>query len=248
MNQTASLGTNRTGIAIAPERIQEMLNGMDEFLPTSRGSEQNIAQLRVAYANQVGPLGSVPPPRGVKNTLQTAMKAVTGGQPTLLIDKLGERLAFERSGVRLYEALISKHAAFGSFSGGPSFENLNDHLEEEYAHFIMLKGAIERLGGDPTAVTPSADIQATASQGINMLLVDPHVTLLQSLEAMLTAELTDNECWNALSQLAVMAGEEELAQQCLRAYATEQAHLEKVRAWVAAGQGRENQTDGAKEI
>ena len=36
------------------------------------------------------------------------------------MDKIGERLAFERTGTRLYEALVSKHEAFGSFPGGPS--------------------------------------------------------------------------------------------------------------------------------
>ena len=42
-----------------------------------------------------------------------------GGQPTLLMDKLGERLAFEHAGARLYEALLSKHRAYGSFDGRP---------------------------------------------------------------------------------------------------------------------------------
>jgi len=238
MNQTAPLGTNRTGTALAPERLREMLNGMEEFLPPAASNAQNIALLRVDYAGEVGPTGSVPPPSGIVSTLQTAVKAVAGGQPTLFIDKLGARMGFERSGVRLYEALISKHQAFGSFSGGPSPEDLIDILREEYAHFMMLKEVIERLGGDPTAVTPSADLESVLSQGPAMLLTDPHVTLLQSLEATLVVELTDNECWNALSQLAAITGEDQLAQQFTAAYQTEQEHLQKVRGWVAAGQGR----------
>ena len=48
-----------------------------------------------------------------------ALQALKGGPPTQFLDKLGERLAFERTGVRLYEALISKHEALGSFAGGP---------------------------------------------------------------------------------------------------------------------------------
>lgn len=238
MSQTVSVGTNRTGTAIAPERLREMLNGMDEFRPPAAIDAENIARLRVEYANEVGPLGSVPPPNGIASTLQTAIKAITGGQPTVFIDKLGARLGFERAGVRLYEALISKHHAFGSFTGGPSQGDLLGILRDEYAHFLMLKKVIEQVGGDPTAVTPSADLEGVLSHGPAMLLTDPHVTLLQSLEATLVVELTDNECWNALSQLATIAGEDQLAQQFTGAYQTEQEHLRKVRSWVAAGQGR----------
>jgi len=62
--------------------------------------------------------------------------------------------------------------------------------------------------------------------------------LLQSLEAILLAELADNECWETLTGLARLAGQEELAEQCEEALVTEQEHLEKVRSWLAAGQGR----------
>jgi hypothetical protein len=50
MNQTATLGTNRTGMTAAPERSQEMLAGMEEFPPTAQGSAHEIAQVRIAYA------------------------------------------------------------------------------------------------------------------------------------------------------------------------------------------------------
>ena len=69
----------------------------------------------------------------------------------------------------------------------------------------MLQAAIEQLGGDPTAVTPSANLQATAAHGIQKVVVDPRTTLLQ-LEAALVAELTDNACWEALIELAQEAG------------------------------------------
>jgi len=154
------------------------------------------------------------------------------------MDKLGERLAFERTGTRLYEALISKHDAFGSFAGGPSKADLEHICEEEYRHFTMLQAAVEQLGGDPTAVTPAANLSATASQGIPKVIVDPRTTLLQSLEAVLIAELSDNACWETLVELAQQAGENGLGQQFEHAYATEQEHLVKVRTWLAAGQGR----------
>src|SRR5687768_8297078 len=123
------------------------------------------------------------------------------------MDKLGERLAFERTGTRLYEALVSKHEAFGSFPGGPSRDDLEHIRHEEFQHFTLLQSVITQYGGDPTAVTPSADLHATAAHGIQMVLVDPRTTLLQSLEAMLLAELADNACWETLIALAQRAGE-----------------------------------------
>ena len=37
--------------------------------------------------------------------LKTALNKLVGVSPEVLIDKLGERLAFERTGTRLYDAL-----------------------------------------------------------------------------------------------------------------------------------------------
>ena len=165
MDQNATLGKNRTGIAAAPQRAEEMRTGMDEFPPTSQGSAQDIANVRIAYAKEAEPMGSVPLPATWTATAHTAVKALKGEQPILFLDKLGERLAFERTGTRLYEALVSKYDAFGSFSGGPSRDDLEQIRQEEYGHFVLLQSAIEQLGGDPTTVTPSANLQATVAHG-----------------------------------------------------------------------------------
>jgi rubrerythrin len=238
MNQRSTLGTNRTGSAAAPQRAEEMLAGMEEFPPSSQGSAEDVAQVRVAYAREAEPLSSVPLPADLKGNGKSTAKAATGEQLLLLVDKLGERLAFERTGTRLYEALVSKHEAFGSFTGGPSRGDLEHVREEEYRHSTMLQSVIEQLGGDPTTVTPSANLQATAAHGIQKVVVDPRTTLLQSLEAALVAELTDNACWEALIELAQGAGEDALVQPFQEALKNEQDHLDKVQAWVAAGQGR----------
>jgi rubrerythrin len=238
MNQQATSGTNRTGMAAAPQRIQEMLAGMEEFPPSSQGSAEDLAQVRIAYAQAAEPLGSVPLPADLKGKETSAAKAANGAPPLLLTDKLGERLAFERTGTRLYEALVSKHEAFGSFAGGPSREDLEHIRQEEFQHCTLLQSVITQLGGDPTSVTPSADLHATASHGIQMVIVDPRTTLLQSLEAILIAELADNACWEALIALAQQAGEEALVEPFEHALTAEQEHLQKVQAWLAAGQGR----------
>jgi hypothetical protein len=233
-----TLKINVTGASAAPDRSKEMIAGMEEFPPTSQGSSEDSGKLRVVYAKEAEPVGSLPPPAGIKGKLKNVKKAVTGAEPNLLMDKLGERLAFERSGTRLYEALITKHEAYGSFSGGPKKGDLEHILSEEHEHFMMLSEAIATLGGDPTAVTPSANVHATLSSGIVKVIADPRTDLVQSLEAILVAELADNDCWEALSELTQNAGEEELADQFMAAAATEAEHLEKVRNWLAAAQGR----------
>jgi hemerythrin superfamily protein len=61
---------------------------------------------------------------------------------------------------------------------------------------------------------------------------DPRTTIAQSLQALLTAELADNDGWQMLGELATQLGLEELEQQCRSAFEKEQEHLEKVRRWL----------------
>jgi rubrerythrin len=239
--QTATLGLNRTGIATSREAAERMIEGTNEFLPDSSGDESEIAQVRELFAKEAEPLGSVPPPTDVAGMVKTAVKGLKGARPTQFIDKLGERLAFERSGTRLYEALISKHAAFGSFTGGPSREDLERIMREEHEHFRLLSDVVTRMGGDPTVMTPSADLHATMTKGIMEVMVDARTTLVQCLEAILVAELADNECWEALIDLAQQSGEEAVVKAFEQAREDEADHLENVRAWIAAAQNRKEE-------
>ena len=47
-----------------------------------------------------------PTPEHLKGVAKATAARITGSRPEVLIDKLGERLAFERTGIRLYEAMI----------------------------------------------------------------------------------------------------------------------------------------------
>lgn len=233
------LGRNRTGIATSPKLTEEMIAGMDEFLPSPVDGDENvIAKVREDYARDAEPLGSVPPPMTLKGAAKTALRGVKGERPTQFLDKLGERLAFERTGVRLYGALLSKLDAFGSFTGGPRREELEQIQREEYEHFRMLAEAVEQTGGDPTVVTPSADLHATMTSGVLAVMVDPRTTFAQCLEAALLAELADNAAWEALAELASQGGDDELAQRFLAAQREEALHLDNVKRWLAAAQGR----------
>jgi len=232
------MGINRTGIGLSPKLAAEMVEGTREFPPSSAGDEREVASVRAAYAAEGELIGSVPPPPTMKGMVKTAVQGISGARPAQFIDKLGERLAFERTGVRIYEALLSKFELDGSFAGGPSREELVHILTEEYEHFRLLERAITKVGGDPTVMTPSADFHGTMSIGILGAVTDPRTPFAQCLEAAIVIELADNECWDALVELAQQADEVELVEQFQKANANEAEHLLNVRKWLAAAQDR----------
>ena len=81
-------------------------------------------------------------------------------------------------------------------------------------------------------MTPSADVIAVASHGLVEAVSDPRVTLNESLKAILTAELVDNDSWLMLSDVAERLGHTEMAAEFRRALAEEEDHLARVRSWL----------------
>ena len=223
---------NRTGLSAAPkDLVAQLMQVPGMTKPSARVTRPTPPPPRALYAKEGGePVGTLPLP-------QRAGALALGKKAAVLLDKLGERLAFERSGTRLYEGVLVKFDAYGTWTGGPTRRELEKIHAEEYGHFTMLAEAIEALGGDPTAVTPAADVHAVASEGICKVVVDPRTTLQQTLEAMLVAELADNDCWTNLSALATQAGQTALATACEEATAHEREHLVLLRRWVAASLG-----------
>jgi hypothetical protein len=116
---TADVGLNRTGIQTSPLASKEAIQGAQEGLPSSEGSEDGILEVRAEYARESGGVGTVPVPATFKGMLTTAKELIKGTKPTVFIDKLGERLGFERTGVRLYEAALGKYDLHGTWEGGP---------------------------------------------------------------------------------------------------------------------------------
>lgn len=225
---------NRTGIALSPKLSKEMIEGALETEPSMAGDESGIAEVREAYAKHADPVGSIPPPATLKGAAKTAMKALEGERASVLLDKIGERMQFERTGTRLYEALLSKFDAAPAMPNGPTRARLEEIYAEEEQHFVMLREAMVQMGGDPTAVTPSADVAGVLSMGVPQVLLDARTTFPQSLEAILLAELADNDGWTLLIQLARELGQDELAHRFGVALAEEEEHLRDVRAWVTA--------------
>jgi rubrerythrin len=231
-DETAT-GRNRTGVQMSPIQIRKMLTGMDSKLaqPTSAGDEGAMGELRGEYIADAEPVGSVPPPGTMKGMLQSGAQMLTGDRPQAFLDKLGERLAFERTGTRLYDALLVKCSADSSLPGPIDVGVLQRFRNEEAKHFKLLGECIERLGGDPTAQTPCADVAGVESMGLMQVLTDPKTTIAQSLHAVLIGELADNVGWQELVLLAGKIGEKEMAGLFARAGQEEDVHLETIRKW-----------------
>jgi rubrerythrin len=136
-------------------------------------------------------------------------------------------------GTRLYEALINKCEALGDISMSPTVDELQEIRDEEHRHFVLLNEAITQLGGDPTVQTPCADTAAVASMGIMQVLTDPRTNMSQCLNAILTAELTDNAGWEMLIDVADELGHEDLSEQFTEALDNEQKHLANVQSWLS---------------
>lgn len=217
---------NRAGRALAGDRAAALMEAAEETVPSSAGDASGLATVRELYAEQSEPMGSPPA------LVSPGGKRSAQAQTVLLLDKLGERLAFERSGVRLYDGLVSK-AAGGTWPGGPAMDDLEHIREEERGHARLVEELIVELGGDPSAVTPSANLHAVASKGLCSVIADPRTTLRECLEAILVAELVDNDAWPLLIELSRGAGQDGFAERMEQALQNEREHLEKVRTWLA---------------
>ena len=214
MQTTTEVGMNHSGMMVAEDGGEKMMENIELTKP--RGDEQELVKLRLTFAEEAEPVGSLPEPK------QSGVSAV-------LMDKLGERLAFERAGVRLYDALMVKCAA-DPMKLVPAKE-LKHLREEEAVHFALVGAAIQSLGGDPTAQTPAADVTGVEGMGLMQVLTDPKTTVAQALHAILVAEMVDNAAWDELIELTEQAGNDDLVERFTKARDEEQEHLDKVQGW-----------------
>ena len=208
MQSTTEVGMNHSGMQTSAA-AEDMLE-ITELTKPKRGDERDLAKIRTEYGAEAEPVGSLP------------------AENPLLMDKLGERLAFERSGARLYDALLAKCKAAGSKIPAKELQQIRD---EEAMHFALVGAAIQSLGGDPTEQTPCADVAGVEGMGLMQVLTDPKTTVAQALHAILVAEMTDNAAWEELIELTLPMGNDDLVARFQKAQANEAEHLEKVRAW-----------------
>jgi hypothetical protein len=226
------VGANRTGIATAPMRAKEMQEGATAERP-SLDAGQALARARAEVSREAPPVGTVPVPVTLKGVAKSAAKALQGEKATVLVDRLAERLAFERGGVRLYDAVLAKVPAGKTQEGTLTEAELRRVRDGELRHMELVREALEAMGADPTAVTPCADLVGVKASGLVQVVTDPRTTLTQCLDALLVAELADNDGWKLLIAMAEALGQEDMARRFADALAEEDEHLVLVRRWVA---------------
>lgn len=231
MATSAKLGTNFTGVQMSPKDTKSLLEAVEQILPDVPGDSKAIKVERVVRNEEADRIGSVPVPGSAKGMLKSTFDMALGKSPELLVDKLGERLAFERSGVRLYDAMIAKAKAL---EGAESdlVQVLRHIRDEEFEHMNLVREAIETLGADPTAMTPCADVAGVKSMGVMQVLTDPRTNVAQGLGALLTIELEDNAAWELLIELADAGGHPNIAKSFHKAKEQEDDHLVKIKTLV----------------
>lgn len=233
-DQEQKLGMNMTGVMMSPMGSSRTAEGAKNLTTPPSGSAEAIGANRVSYMNESGPVGTLPTPATPKGMFKGLKEKFTKGNYTF-IDKLGERIAFERTGTRLWQALLSKHHGTEDKANLPPLEVLERFTNEEYLHFVMLCDVMVELGGDPTAITPMADVSGTAALGWVNAITDPRTSFFQSLHVIHMAELVDNDGWDMLIKLAEDAGEKKIVESFRKAKSEEDEHLETVRVWMSEG-------------
>jgi hypothetical protein len=229
--QTEHVGLNRTGVQMSPLDTGAMLDSNDAPIRGAPGDERALLNAREACIADAGGIGSIPAPAPLAGAVGMGLHMPEGDRSRILLDKLGERLSFERTSTRLYDALLAKCDVIPDGPAGMTRGHLADIRRDEARHFLLLKDAIETLGGDPTAQTPSADVTGVESLGLVQVLNDPRTSLAQSLHALLTAELSDGAGWETLVALASDAGQDALVIAFAQALEDEHRHLVLVHGW-----------------
>lgn len=232
MENRSHLGMNRTGVDMSPIHSKQMLQGA-AHVPGDLDASRSLAARRQEMITEAGTLGSVPMPGTLKGAMSSVMKKATGKRPETFINKLGQRLAFERTGVRLYEALITKCEIMASQQIGAVFsiDDLRRIQADEARHFELVHEAMTAIGADPTAQTPDADVAGVLSMGILKVITDPRTTVPQSLEAILTAELADTAAWELLASMAEAMDMSAMAETFRDALLQEERHVQQVKQW-----------------
>ena len=237
MNNQVTMGMNRTGAQMAPSSVDDAKSYARARLGEGRRDGQASAALHADYIWEADAVGSVPIPGTLKGVAGAVASKLKGAEPSVLLDKLGERLAFERTGVRLYEALITKLSAAGEDERSDAGSDINQAelrsiLEDEESHFRLLSEAIRTMGADPTAMTPAADVAGVNAAGWLQVINDPRTTVAQALTTMLSAELADGAGWELLIELATAAGYDEMAESFAVAEQAERRHAQLVKGWL----------------
>ena len=156
------------------------------------------------------------------------MEKLAAKNTTKVIDLLSERLAFERSGVKLYDTLLGRLRATEDRTLKALLGDVKEHREEEKEHEEWLEGQIRALGGDAHAPTERSVLVQAESEGVERVMRRDD-SILHDFHALLTAELADNAGWDLLVQIADEFGDSAAKKEFKKRLHEEEKHLLFVR-------------------
>ena len=156
----------------------------------------------------------------------------TAASAQVLLERMAERLAFERCATRLYEALLARLATGTGESALPR-ATLQRFHDDAAAHFEILCEGIESLGGDPLAPAAAGDVVAEQTQTLLQAINDTRVCLRCCVDTMLFAELSDRAGWEALLEIASTSGRDALAQRFQIVLQEKAEHVDRISGWAA---------------
>jgi bacterioferritin (cytochrome b1) len=150
-----------------------------------------------------------------------------------MIDLLAQRLDFERTGARLYDAALERVVGSRDAMIRRAGMQLAIIRQQEREHASWLERQLVDLGA-PDLITPRVKVGRLLSEGIVRVALDPASSIGSVFDSLLAAELVDHAGWNLLIDLAAEAGDDDAHEQ-LRARLTEEnKHLHAIRTIVLA--------------
>ena len=96
-DKPTDIGMNRTGIATSPIDSRRTIDAAEAAGTAGPLDGKALEAERVLWARDADPVGTVPPPGTLKGIAKAVIETLQGHKLTVLIDKLGERLAYERT-------------------------------------------------------------------------------------------------------------------------------------------------------
>jgi rubrerythrin len=156
------------------------------------------------------------------------MEKMAAKNSARIIDLLAERLAFERSGVRLYDQILDRMREAPDENITGMLETMQKHRGEEKEHEEWLEECIRKLGGDPNAETEHSRLVKQESKGVEEV-VEKDTMLPHLFHALLVAELADNAGWDLLHSLAGELGDSAAKKEFGKRLREEAEHLLFVR-------------------
>ena len=95
--RSTTTGMNRTGAVSSASGTRAMMEASNELTPPLALDLAASKTQRARYIAESDAVGSIPPPATLKGMVKTGVARLSGSNLGVLLDKIGERIAFERA-------------------------------------------------------------------------------------------------------------------------------------------------------